>query len=99
MARPLCGRLGAGPSGTTLSAPAHPEQPSLVASWGRATSAGNEHTVCQTLVSLTLAQGEVPVPIALRLFLPETSGRLQTEVAAELGIQPSQLRWWQRRLR
>ena len=26
---------------------------------------------CQTLVSLTLAQGEVPVPIALRLFLPE----------------------------
>jgi transposase len=29
----------------------------------------------------------------------ETSGRLQTEVAAELGIQPSQLRRWQRRLR
>ncbi len=27
---------------------------------------------CQTLVSLTLAQNEVPVPIALRLFLPET---------------------------
>jgi SRSO17 transposase len=27
---------------------------------------------CQTLVSLTLASGEVPVPIALRLFLPET---------------------------
>src|ERR671910_1006872 len=27
---------------------------------------------CQTLVSLTLAQGEVPVPIALRLFMPET---------------------------
>ncbi len=26
---------------------------------------------CQTLVSLTLASGEVPVPIALRLFLPE----------------------------
>ncbi|WP_426960169.1 IS701 family transposase [Muricoccus radiodurans] len=26
---------------------------------------------CQTLVSLTLARGEVPVPIALRLFLPE----------------------------
>jgi SRSO17 transposase len=25
---------------------------------------------CQTLVSLTLAQGEVPVPLALRLFLP-----------------------------
>jgi len=26
---------------------------------------------CQCLVSLTLAQGEVPVPVALRLFLPE----------------------------
>ncbi len=27
---------------------------------------------CQTLVSLTLASGDVPVPIALRLFLPES---------------------------
>src|ERR687885_885807 len=27
---------------------------------------------CQVLVSLTLAQNEVPVPIALRLFLPES---------------------------
>jgi SRSO17 transposase len=27
---------------------------------------------CQTLVSLTLAQGEVPVMVALRLFLPES---------------------------
>jgi DDE superfamily endonuclease len=27
---------------------------------------------CQTLVSLTLARGEVPVMMALRLFLPET---------------------------
>jgi SRSO17 transposase len=27
---------------------------------------------CQTLVSLTLAKNEVPVPIVLRLFLPET---------------------------
>ncbi len=26
---------------------------------------------CQTLVSLTLARGEVPVPLGLRLFLPE----------------------------
>ena len=26
---------------------------------------------CQALVSLTLAQGEVPMPIGLRLFLPE----------------------------
>lgn len=27
---------------------------------------------CQTLVSLTLARAEVPVPVALRLFLPES---------------------------
>jgi SRSO17 transposase len=27
---------------------------------------------CQTLVSLTLAQDEVPIPIVLRLFLPDT---------------------------
>ncbi|MFC7739580.1 IS701 family transposase, partial [Roseomonas sp. GCM10028921] len=27
---------------------------------------------CQALVSLTLAQGEVPLPVALRLFLPDT---------------------------
>jgi len=27
---------------------------------------------CQTLVSLTLAYGEVPVPVGLRLFLPES---------------------------
>ena len=26
---------------------------------------------CQSLVSLTLAQGEVPVPVSLRLFLPD----------------------------
>src|SRR5690606_3722935 len=26
---------------------------------------------CQSLVSLTLAQGEVPVPVGLRLFLPQ----------------------------
>jgi SRSO17 transposase len=30
----------------------------------------DEHTVCQVLVSLTLARGEVPVPVGLRLFLP-----------------------------
>ncbi len=27
---------------------------------------------CQALVSLTLARGEVPIPVALRLFLPDT---------------------------
>jgi SRSO17 transposase len=42
---------------------------------------------CQTLVSLTLASGEVPVPIALRLFLPESwttdTGRLD-----KAGVPP-----------
>ena len=38
---------------------------------------------CQTLVSLTLARGEVPVMLALRLFLPEswTSHRARLERA------------------
>ncbi len=31
-----------------------------------------KNTNCQTLVSLTLAQDEVPIPIILRLFLPDT---------------------------
>lgn len=31
----------------------------------------DEHTVCQTLVSATLASREVPVAVGLRLFLPE----------------------------
>jgi len=39
-------------------------------------SALGKNANCQTLVSLTLARGEVPVMVALRLFLPEswTSG-------------------------
>jgi FOG: Transposase len=38
---------------------------------------------CQTLVSLTLARGEVPVMLALRLFLPEswTSNRARLDRA------------------
>jgi SRSO17 transposase len=38
---------------------------------------------CQTLVSLTLARGEVPVMVALRLFLPEswTSDRIRLKRA------------------
>src|ERR1019366_4057304 len=38
---------------------------------------------CQTLVSLTLARGEVPMMVALRLFLPEswTSDRVRLERA------------------
>jgi SRSO17 transposase len=38
---------------------------------GRAAVASDhEHTVCQALVSLTLARAEVPVCVALRVFLP-----------------------------
>ena len=33
--------------------------------------AAGKRANCQVLVSLTLARGEVPVPVALRLFLPE----------------------------
>src|SRR5260370_1256304 len=42
---------------------------------------------CQTLVSLTLARGEVPVMLALRLFLPEswTSKRARLERAGVPG--------------
>jgi predicted ATPase len=35
-------------------------------------SVGDKTANCQTLVSLTLARGEVPVVLALRLFLPES---------------------------
>jgi SRSO17 transposase len=35
-------------------------------------SALGKNANCQTLVSLTLARGEVPVPVSLRLFLPES---------------------------
>jgi SRSO17 transposase len=35
-------------------------------------SALGKNANCQTLVSLTLASGEVPVTIGLRLFLPES---------------------------
>jgi SRSO17 transposase len=46
-------------------------------------SALGKNANCQTLVSLTLARGEVPVMVALRLFLPEswTSGRKRLERA------------------
>ncbi len=35
-------------------------------------SALGKNANCQTLVSVTLASGEVPVPVSLRLFLPES---------------------------
>ncbi len=40
---------------------------------------------CQSLVSLTLAQGEVPVPVSLQLFLPEEWTR-QAERCAKAGV-------------
>jgi SRSO17 transposase len=48
---------------------------------------------CQTLVSLTLARGEVPVPLALRLYLPAewTADRPRCRragVPPELGFHP-----------
>jgi SRSO17 transposase len=44
-------------------------------------------TNCQTLVSLTLARGEVPVPIALRLFLPEAWAG-DRKRCREVGVPP-----------
>ena len=47
---------------------------------------------CQALVSLTLARGEVPVPVALRLFLPEAwvaaPGRCAQAGVPEAAITP-----------
>jgi SRSO17 transposase len=48
---------------------------------------------CQVLVSLTLARGEVPAPIALRLFLPEVwasdpERRHRAGVPAEVTFRP-----------
>ncbi len=40
---------------------------------------------CQSLVSLTLAQGEVPVPVALRLFLPE-AWTINPQRCAQAGV-------------
>ena len=45
-------------------------------------------TNCQTLVSLTLARGEVPVPVALRLFLPEVWTQAPTRLQ-RAGVPPA----------
>jgi len=42
---------------------------------------------CQTLVSLTLARGEVPVPLALRLYLPREWTEEQRR-AQRVGVPP-----------
>jgi SRSO17 transposase len=51
-----------------------------------------KRTNCQVLVSLTLAQSEVPVPLALRLYLPEAwasdaERRREAKVPLEVGFQ------------
>src|SRR6202035_3359866 len=53
---------------------------SVGVAWQYALALG-KNANCQTLVSLTLARGEVPVMVALRLFLPEswTSNRARME--------------------
>jgi hypothetical protein len=40
---------------------------------------------CQSLVSLTLAQGEVPVPVGLRLFLPQELPNKTCNIRTEIG--------------
>jgi SRSO17 transposase len=44
-----------------------------------------KRATCQVLVSLTLASGEVPVPLGLRLFLPET-GVTDPDRCARAGV-------------
>jgi SRSO17 transposase len=55
---------------------------SVGVAWQYASALG-KNANCQTLVSLTLARDEVPVVVALRLFLPEswTSDRARLERA------------------
>ena len=55
---------------------------------------------CQVLVSLTLARGEVPVPVGLRLFLPaawtDDPDRCDAAGVPETARQPKpslRLRW------
>jgi SRSO17 transposase len=54
-------------------------------------------TNCQTLVSLTLAHHEVPVPIALRLYLPQhwADDRRRCEAAGVPGAQCGYKPKWQ----
>jgi SRSO17 transposase len=49
---------------------------------------------CQVLVSLTLARNEVPVPIGLRLFLPELWAAADAGRCVEAGV-PAEHRWVQ----
>ncbi len=48
--------------------------------------ASGKRANCQVLVSLTLARGEVPVPVGLRLFLPEASWAADPDRCARAGV-------------
>lgn len=65
-------------------------------------SALGKNANCQTLVSLTLARGEVPVMLGLRLFLPESwtsdPARMQRAgVPKNIGCPGPSPRWRSRR--
>src|SRR3954464_7639729 len=65
-------RLGGGPeAGLGVDAPALPKQGKHSVGVARQyCGCLGKRANCQVLVSLTLARGEVPVPVGLRLFLP-----------------------------
>jgi SRSO17 transposase len=67
---------------------ARPAQPSLVAYCGTSHRSGDEHTVCQALVSLTLARDEVPVPVGLRLLWAVGIPRNQKACGADVRLVP-----------
>ena len=48
---------------------------------------------CQVLVSLTLARGEVPVPVGLRLFLPEGGPPIRGAAPAPACPRSTAARW------
>jgi SRSO17 transposase len=48
--------------------------------------ASGKRANCQVLVSLTLARGEVPMPVGLRLFLPEAWAAARTGPGGEVWL-------------
>ena len=68
---------------------------SVGVAWQHASALG-KNANCQTLVSLTLARDEVPVMVALRLFLPESWTSAGVAVDLEPHV-PSRRSHWRRR--
>src|SRR5215207_1586442 len=71
---------------------ARPAQPSLVAYRGTSRRSDDEHTVCQVAVSLSVANDHASLPIAYRLYLPETwagdpERRARAGVPEETGFE------------